>query len=153
MLSVCSYDEYPQILKQILSGKYDISRKSFFLENYNEVFTLKSTGDCEELYKLLYWRSVNVGYFIDEISMFVKQKEINYELQMAQYNKNLKEIERLTALADRFRYKATKAKMVQSKDKIIEKLEEKNVKPVEANTKNFNVKIIFSFSISTFSIK
>ena len=73
---------------------------------------------------------------------FVEQKEINYQLKLAEYNKNLKEIERLTALADRFRYKATKAKMVQSKDKIIEKLEAKTFKPVEADTKSFNVKIV-----------
>jgi ATP-binding cassette subfamily F protein 3 len=73
---------------------------------------------------------------------FVEQKEINYQLKLAEYNKNLKEIERLTALADRFRYKATKAKMVQSKDKVIEKLEAKTFKPIEADTKTFHVKIV-----------
>ena len=73
---------------------------------------------------------------------FVEQKQINYELKLAEYNKNLKEIERLTALADRFRYKATKAKMVQSKDKVIEKLEAKTFKPLEADTKTFHVKIV-----------
>lgn len=73
---------------------------------------------------------------------FVEQKEINYQLKLAEYNKNLKEIERLTALADRFRYKATKAKMVQSKDKVIEKLEAKTFKPQEADTKTFHMKIV-----------
>ena len=73
---------------------------------------------------------------------FVEQKEINYQLKLAEYNKNLKEIERLTALADRFRYKATKAKMVQSKDKVIEKLEAKTFKPLDADTKTFQVKIV-----------
>ena len=73
---------------------------------------------------------------------FVEQKEINYQLKLAEYNKNLKEIERLTALADRFRYKATKAKMVQSKDKVIEKIEAKTFKPVESDTKTFRVKIV-----------
>lgn len=73
---------------------------------------------------------------------FVAQKKINYELKLAEYNKNLKEIERLTELADRFRYKATKAKMVQSKDKVIEKLKDKTFKPVEADTKTFHVKIV-----------
>lgn len=75
-------------------------------------------------------------------SDFVVQKEINYNLKMAEYNKNLKEIERLTALADRFRYKATKAKMVQSKDKIIAKIEEKNEKPLDFDNKKIKVKII-----------
>ncbi|MBR3288829.1 MAG: ABC-F family ATP-binding cassette domain-containing protein [Lachnospiraceae bacterium] len=73
---------------------------------------------------------------------FVEQKEINYQLKLAEFNKNMKEIERLTALADRFRYKATKAKMVQSKDKVIEKLEAKTFKPTEADTKTFHVKIV-----------
>jgi ATP-binding cassette subfamily F protein 3 len=73
---------------------------------------------------------------------FVEQKEINYELKLAEYNKNVKEIERLTKLADRFRYKATKAKMVQSKDKVIEKLEAKTFKPLESDMKNFHVKIV-----------
>lgn len=73
---------------------------------------------------------------------FVEQKEINYQLRLAEYEKNLKEIERLTALADRFRYKATKAKMVQSKDKVIEKLEAKTFEPTKADTKTFNVKIV-----------
>lgn len=73
---------------------------------------------------------------------FVAQKEINYQLKLAEYNKNLKEIERLTALADRFRYKASKAKMVQSKEKVIEKIEAKTFKPTEADTKTFHVKIV-----------
>ena len=73
---------------------------------------------------------------------FVEQKEINYQLKLAEYNKNVKEIERLTALADRFRYKATKAKMVQSKDKVIDKIKERTIKPIESNTKTFHVKIV-----------
>lgn len=72
---------------------------------------------------------------------YVEQKEINYQLKLAEYNNNLKEIERLTALADRFRYKASKAKMVQSKDKMIEKLKKKTEKPKEADTKTFNVNL------------
>ena len=75
-------------------------------------------------------------------SDFVVQKEINYQLKLAEYNKNMKEIERLTKLADRFRYKATKAKMVQSKDKVIEKLEAKTIRPQDADTKTFHVKIV-----------
>lgn len=72
---------------------------------------------------------------------FVEQKEINYQLKLAEYNRNLKEIERLTALADRFRYKASKAKMVQSKDKVIKKIKDKNFKPLEADTKSFSVNL------------
>ena len=73
---------------------------------------------------------------------FVEQKEINYQLKLAEYNKNVKEIERLTALADRFRYKATKAKMVKSKDKVIERIKSQTIKPLESDTKTFHVKIV-----------
>ena len=73
---------------------------------------------------------------------FVEQKKINYELKLAEYNKNVKEIERLTALADRFRYKATKAKMVKSKDKVIDKIKAQTFKPIESDTKTFHVKIV-----------
>lgn len=72
---------------------------------------------------------------------FVEQKQINHDLKLAEYNKNLKEIERLTALTERFRYKASKAKMVQSKDKMIKKLKDKTEKPLDADTKSFNVNL------------
>ena len=83
----------------------------------------------------------NLVRYEGNYSSFVEQKKINYELELAKYNKNLKEIERLSAIADRFRYKATKAKMVKSKDKIIERLQENNYKPTKENTKNFNFDI------------
>lgn len=83
----------------------------------------------------------NLVRYEGNYTSFLEQKKINYELELAKFNKNLKEIERLTAIADRFRYKATKAKMVKSKDKIIEKLQENNIKPIKENTKNFNFDI------------
>ena len=69
---------------------------------------------------------------------FVEQKKINYELEVAKYNKNLKEIERLTELVDRFKYKATKAKMAKSKEKVIDKIKEETIKPVIEKTRNIN---------------
>lgn len=83
----------------------------------------------------------NLVRYEGNYTSFLEQKKINYELELAKFNKNLKEIERLTAIADRFRYKATKAKMVKSKDKIIEKLQENNIKPKKENTRNFNFDI------------
>ena len=74
-------------------------------------------------------------------SDFVEQKQINKELEIAKYNKNLKEIERLTKITERFRYKATKAAMVQSKDKIINKLQNELVRPEKNNIKNFTFEI------------
>ena len=53
---------------------------------------------------------------------FEKQKRINYERQLKDFEFQQKEIARLTKVIDRFRYKATKARMAQSKLKQIERL-------------------------------
>ncbi len=53
-------------------------------------------------------------------SDFEKQKRINYEKQLKDYEYQQAEIKRLMKIVDRFRYKATKAKMAQSKLKQIE---------------------------------
>ena len=94
---------------------------------------------CNVIYDI---EDKNVTRYTGNYTDFVEQKKINYELKLAEYNKNVKEIERLTRIADRFRYKATKAKMVQSKDKVIEKLANKTVKPQESDMKTFHAKIV-----------
>lgn len=53
-------------------------------------------------------------------SDFEKQKRMNYEKQLKDYEYQRQEIKRLQAIADRFRYKPTKAKMALSKLKQIE---------------------------------
>ena len=53
-------------------------------------------------------------------SDFEKQKKVNYEKQLKDYEYQQAEIKRLTRVVERFRYKATKAKMAQSKLKQIE---------------------------------
>ena len=68
---------------------------------------------------------------------FAQAKELNYEKDLKEYEALKKEQERLQALADRFRYKATKASMAQSKLKQIEKMG--NIeKPESADTKVFS---------------
>ncbi len=60
---------------------------------------------------------------------FEKQKRVNYEKQLKDYEYQQKEIKRLTDIANRFRYKPTKAKMAMSKLKQVErmvKIEEPN---------------------------
>lgn len=69
---------------------------------------------------------------------FIEQKKLNRELLLAEYSKNQKEIERLTKTIERFRYKATKARMVKSKDKIIEKLKKAQIKPEKEDNKTFD---------------
>ena len=78
--------------------------------------------------------------YIGNYSDFSKQKVLNYEKQLKDYNVFIKEKDRLQAVADRFRYKATKASMAQSKLKQIEKMQTVE-NPLEADTKAFISKI------------
>ena len=73
---------------------------------------------------------------------FEKQKRVNYEKALKDYEFQTKEIKRLTAIVDRFRYKATKAKMALSKLKQIErmvKLEEPNKYDLKSFKTNFEL--------------
>lgn len=60
----------------------------------------------------------NVNY-----EQFVKDKLLRKEQQLNAYNRQQKKIEETTKLIDRFRYKATKASMVQSRIKALNKIE------------------------------
>lgn len=91
-------------------------------------------------------RFVNVVYeierhkikrYVGNYSKFVVTKELNYEKELKEYKAHTEERERLQALADRFRYKATKAKMAQSKLKQIEKMGEMD-EPESADTRVFS---------------
>ena len=55
-------------------------------------------------------------------SDFEKQKKANYQKQLKDHEYQREEIARLTRLIERFRYKATKAKMVQSKIKMLDRM-------------------------------
>ena len=57
-------------------------------------------------------------------SAYERQKREEYQLQIKDQEYRQKEIKRLTELVERFRYKATKASMAQSKLKQIERLKE-----------------------------
>ena len=73
---------------------------------------------------------------------FEKQKRINYEKQLKDFEFQQKEIARLTKVIDRFRYKATKARMAQSKLKQIErmvKVEEPNKYDLKSFKTNFEL--------------
>jgi len=73
---------------------------------------------------------------------FEEQKRINYERQLKDFEFQQKEIKRLNAIADRFRYKPTKAKMAMSKLKQIErmvKVEEPNKYDLKTFKTNFSL--------------
>lgn len=92
---------------------------------------------------------VNVVYEIERgkikryagnYSKFVEIKEAEYQKQLKDYNDYTAEVNRLQTLADRFRYKATKATMAQSKLKqidrmeVVEKPESADMRAFHANT-------------------
>ena len=73
---------------------------------------------------------------------FENQKRINYERQLKDYEFQQKEIKRLTDIANRFRYKPTKAKMALSKLKQVErmiKIEEPNKYDLKTFKANFDI--------------
>ena len=77
-------------------------------------------------------------------SDFEKQKRNNYEKQLKDYEYQQAEIKRLKAIADRFRYKPTKAKMALSKLKKIEQMviiEEPNKYDLKTFHANFNIEV------------
>lgn len=71
-------------------------------------------------------------------SQFEIQKKLNYQKQLKDYEYQREEIARLTRLIERFRYKATKAKMVQSKIKQIERMKIVN-KPDRYDLESFHL--------------
>lgn len=91
-------------------------------------------------------RVVNKVYEIEYSSLtrykgnytsFEIQKRMNYERQLQDYEYQQKEIKRLKEIADRFRYKPSKASMAMSKLKKIEQMEKVD-KPQNYDIKTFN---------------
>ena len=96
-----------------------------YLKNYPKAIVIVSHD------RMFLDRIVNKVYEIEYASMieykgnytdYEKQKRINYEKQLKDYEYQQAEIKRLKTIADRFRYKPTKAKMALSKLKKIEQM-------------------------------
>lgn len=73
-------------------------------------------------------------------SAFERQKKMNYEKQWKDYVYQQREMKRLKEIADRFRYKPSKASMALSKLKKIEQMQVVE-KPKEYDTKNFYARL------------
>lgn len=89
---------------------------------------------CNVIYEIEYG---GLKRYSGNYSAYLKQKEEEYEKNLRDYERQEKEIQRLTAIANRFRYKPTKASMAMSKLKQIERMV-KIDKPVAVSNRTFN---------------
>lgn len=122
-----------------------------WLENYLRNYTKSVVIVSHD--RMFLDRIVNKVYEIEYSTMteyignytdFEKQKRINYEKQIKDYEYQQAEIKRLQSIADRFRYKPTKAKMALSKLKKIEQMQiidEPNKYDLKTFHMNFNIKM------------
>lgn len=78
--------------------------------------------------------------YVGNYSNFVKQKQEDYVRDLERYKAQREKIKREEELIEKFRYKATKASMVQSRIKALEKME-KLENPQIADTKTFHFNI------------
>ena len=96
-----------------------------YLKNYNRAVVIVSHDRMflnkivDKVYEIEYGQ---ITSYTGNYTSYEEQKKINYEKQLKDYEFQQKEIKRLTAIADRFRYKPTKAKMALSKLKQIERM-------------------------------
>ncbi len=78
--------------------------------------------------------------YVGNYSKFLKTKAENYESQLKMYEAQQREIADINAFIERFRYKASKANAVQSRIKMLEKMEI-IPRPEEPSLKVFHTKI------------
>lgn len=116
-----------------------------YLKNYPKAVVIISHDRMflnkivDKIYEIEYG---SITEYSGDYDFFEKQKRINYERQLKDFEFQQKEIKRLTAIADRFRYKPTKAKMALSKLKQVErmvKLEEPNKYDLRSFNTNFEL--------------
>ena len=116
-----------------------------YLENYPKSLIVVShdrmffDNVCNVIYEIEYG---SLKRYNGNYSYYIKEKENNYQKQLRDYEEQQKEIKRLQAIADRFRYKPTKASMAMAKLKQIERMI-KIDKPVGENKRTFKRKVEF----------
>ena len=110
-----------------------------YLKNYPKMLVVVShdrmflNNVCNITYEIEYGSLIK---YSGNYSYYEKQKKINYEKNLQNYERQQKEIERLQKIADRFRYKPSKASMALSKLKQIERMI-KIDKPLKADNRTF----------------
>lgn len=92
-------------------------KKAFVIVSHDRMFLDKTVNT---IYEIEHGRTTK---YIGNYTAFTDAKKVLREQQAKQYAAQQKEISHLNELVDRFRYKATKASMAQSKLKQIERME------------------------------
>lgn len=111
-----------------------------YLSNYPKMLVLVSHDRmfmdlvCNVTYEIEYG---SLERYAGNYSFYEKQKKINYEKNLRDFSRQQKEIERLQKIADRFRYKPSKASMAISKLKQIERMVKLD-KPNSYDTRTFS---------------
>jgi ATP-binding cassette subfamily F protein 3 len=82
---------------------------------------------CTE--RIMEIRNRSVHFYRGNYSRFLEERQLRIEQLKAAYEAQQKEIARIRAFADRFRYKATKASQVQSRLKDLERMERIEIPP------------------------
>ncbi|MBE6740002.1 MAG: ABC-F family ATP-binding cassette domain-containing protein [Ruminococcaceae bacterium] len=109
-------------IKNYPSAVIFVSHDQMFIDRISDV-----------VYEIEYGR---IKKYIGNYTEFLKKKEQEKEKQRKEYEQQQKEIEKTEKLIERFRYKATKAAMVQSRIKSLEKTE-LIAPPEESDTRSF----------------
>lgn len=97
-----------------------------YIKNYKKAVLIVShdrmflDNTINEIYEIEHGKTTR---YVGNYSQFVIQKKLQRDQQAKNYEAQQKEIARIKATADRFRYKATKASMAQSKLKSIDRME------------------------------
>lgn len=101
-----------------------VSHDRMFLDNVCNIIYLVEYGETKR--------------YVGNYTEYLKQRELDYEKSLKDYNRQKKEIKRLTDLVNRFKYKPSKASMAMSKLKMIERMT-KIDKPEVFDKKTFNI--------------
>jgi len=123
-LDITTIEWLEDYLKNYSKSLIVVSHDQMFLDNV-----------CNVIYDIEYG---SLKRYSGNYTYFIKKKEEDYRKQLKDYEKQQKEIKRLQAIADRFRYKPTKASMAMSKLKQIEKMAIID-KPQKENLKTFKI--------------
>lgn len=123
-LDISAIEWLEDYLKNYKKSVIVVSHDRMFLDNV-----------CNVIYNISYG---TLKRYSGNYSAFLKAYKEEYNKNLKDYEFQQKEIKRLQAIADRFRYKPTKAKMAMSKLKQIERMSIID-KPKKENTRTFKV--------------